>query len=480
MWYNSEMTHTHTGYSKQCRTCNASPAIQGYILKLYNETHSYEKISTLVSTKFHPFYISPDAVSNHLRKHVPAPMTVDGSILGKNVKNNPIDTNVSPLLGVVNPPVKAPKGWEARVELNGDSGEVTSTPQKDDKLTDFSQILEEFGIDSTEFEVDGPARISKWQVYNGEWLTSYKFKIRKKNPSQVNLPTLFQEVKSNIRLKNPTPVVKSTDRTLVVPFSDLQAGKVGSRGDSKDLIERVTDKMHKLEEYALAQGCSEALFLDGGDVVESFENTAQQGFTNDLSIMDQLDLAGTLEQEFIAMLAKHHDKVTVAGVPSNHGAWRKGKDILGRPSDDWGLFLLKQIERAYKLAPEAYGHVGFLYPDDWRKSLNIDVQGVGVGLVHGEDSSLAQMENWWAKQVHGASPVAESDILITAHYHTLGFKPSGRSLKTGKQKYWIATPTLDNGSDWWANKSGSDSDPGLLAFVVDKEIGFDLQSFTVL
>ena len=466
------MTNTTPVYSKQCRTCNASPQIQEFILGMHSKGHTYEHISTLTSTKYAPFRVSPDAISNHLRKHVNLP---------KAEPVEDVNETLTPILGVVNPPEQAPKGWEPQATLYGDEGEVCSPAQNKPDLKDFSDILRFFKIDPEVFEViDETIQIRQWQQYGGDWLSYYKFNIRKKNPTQVNLPTLFQEVKANITFKKPEPVVKNPNRTLVVPFSDLQAGKVGSRGDSKDLIERVTEKMYLLEEYALNQGCSEALFLDGGDVVESFENTAQQGFTNDLSIMDQLDLAGTLEQEFITMLAKHHDRVTVAGVPSNHGAWRKGKDILGRPSDDWGLFLLKQIERAYKLAPEAYGHVDFLYPEEWRKSLNIDVQGVGVGLVHGEDSSLAQMENWWAKQVHGASPVAESDILITAHYHTLGLKPSGRSLKTGKQKYWIATPTLDNGSDWWANKGGSDSDPGLLAFVVDSEIGFDLQSFTVL
>jgi len=402
--------------------------------------------------------ISPDALSNHLKFH------------SKQDSEGPIISSYA----------KAPKGWEARVDLDGDTGEVTTTPQKSDKLTDFSQILEEFNIDSEEFEIEGPARLSKWQTFDGEYLTAYKFRIRKKSENSFDLPTMLAEVRAEIRIKAAEPKILSAKRTLVVPFADLQAGKVGSRGDSKDLVERVTEKRFKLEEYVQQQACSSALFLDGGDVVESFENTAQQGFTNDLSIMQQLDLAGTLEQEFISMLSKYHDSVEVAGVPSNHGAWRKGKDILGRPSDDWGLFLLKQIEKAYALHPEAYGNVKFTYPDEWRKSLNIEVQGVGVGLVHGEDSTLAQMENWWAKQVHGASPIAESDILITNHYHTFGIKPSGRSRRTGKQKYWIATPTLDNGSDWWANKSGSDSDPGLVAFVVEEGKGLDLSSFTVL
>ncbi len=463
------MTTNPTGYSQQCRTCNADPAIQQQILDHFNAGDSYEFISTTVSPVFP---ISPDAISNHIRKHALVP--------------SPVNNTVAPLLGVVKPPATPPKGWEASLELEGDTGKVTSTPQTDGKISDFSSLLLEFDIDPEEFEVVGNARISKWQSMSGDWLTSYKFEIQKKRSGEtVDLPSLFAEVKaySDIRAitRNSTPSPKKkSNRTLIVPFSDLQAGKVGSRGDSQDLIERVLEKKEKLAKYIAEQNCSEAVFLDGGDVVESFENVAQQGFTNDLSIMQQLDLAGTLEQEFISLLAATHDKVTVGGVPSNHSAWRKGKDILGRPSDDWGLFLLKQIQKAYKLAPEAYGHVEFTYPGEWEKGLSIPVQGLDIGLVHGEDSSLAQMENWWAKQVHGNSPIADADILITAHYHTLGLKPSGRSRKTGKQKYWIATPTLDNGSDWWANKSGSDSDPGLMAFVVDSEIGFDLQSFTVL
>lgn len=442
----------------QCKTCSLTPAQQAIVTELRSKGAPYTEVSTYINTNFSE-RISPDAVSNHFRKHT---------------------ETLQPLLGVVKPP----KGWEAKVEIDNGTGagEVTTTPQKNDKITDFTSILEEFGIDPEEYEIDGTARISKWQSFSGEWLTSYKFNICKKNPATelYDLSIVFEEVRAEMRLKPYSKPERISTRTVVVPFSDLQAGKTGSRGDSKSLISRVTEKKDKLEDYVLAQNCNDAVFLDGGDVVESFENTAQQGFTNDLSIMQQLSLAGSLEQEFISMLGKHHEKVTVAGVPSNHGAWRKGKDILGRPSDDWGLFLLQQIESAYRLHPGQYDNIEFMYPDEWRKSLNINVQGTGIGLVHGEDSSLAQMENWWAKQVHGASPIAESDILITAHYHTLGLKPSGRSLRTGKQKYWLSTPTLDNGSDWWANKGGSDSDPGLMAFVVDSEIGLDLQSFTVL
>jgi hypothetical protein len=473
------MTNPITKYEEQCVTCNLPHDMSKSVHSWRGEDATPYTVLAKYITDNHE-KISADAVSNHFRKHcAPSPV---------GISRTPT-TTVAPLLGVVKPP----KGWEAQATIVGDEGEIVSPAQNKPDLKDFSDILRFFKIDPEAFEVlNETIQVRQWQAYGGDWQSYYKFNIRKKSPDAFDLPTLFAEVKSysdriGVRDRSlwingisPLETPRQSNRTLVVPFSDLQAGKVGSRGDSKALVERVLEKKEKLAGYIAQQNCSEAVFLDGGDVVESFENTAQQGFTNDLSIMQQLDLAGTLEQEFITLLAETHDKVIVGGVPSNHGAWRKGKDVLGRPSDDWGLFLLKQIQKAYKLAPEAYGHVEFQFPGEWEKGLCIPVQGLDIGLVHGEDSSLAQMENWWAKQVHGNSPIAAADILITAHYHTLGLKPSGRSRKTGKQKYWIATPTLDNGSDWWANKSGSDSDPGLMAFVIDSEIGFDLQSFTVL
>jgi hypothetical protein len=487
------MTETKSGgqlyglisYNRQCYICNMPEDV-------VRRVHAQREVAGLSYDKIgKELGISADAVGNHLKSHTirtnlalnpaltpgfysPGQIRIDNGYQWTGTKE--------PVLGVVAPPPKPPKGWEPRVELDGDTGYLVSTPQKTDTISDFSEILAEMGLDPEAFRVVGPARISKWQQRNdGEWLTSYRVQVEKRVGEDIDLPTLMQEIKTQLRFVDEKPKVdRNPDRTLVIPFADLQVGKVGSRGDSLDLIERVLEKRDKLADYISEQSCSEAIFLDLGDVIEGFENTEQQRFTNDLTPMQQLDLAVTLEQEFIALLAGTHDKVTVGGVPSNHAAWRKGKDYLGRPSDDWGLFALKQIERAYSLHPGIYDHVEFAYPEEWEKALYIEAQGMGIGAVHGDESTLARMEDFWAKHVHGASALAKADILLTGHYHTLGLKPTGRSLRTGKQKYWIAAPTLDNGSDWWANKTGSDSDPGLIAFVVDKEIGLDIQSFTVL
>jgi hypothetical protein len=102
-----------------------------------------------------------------------------------------------------------------------------------------------------------------------------------------------------------------------------------------------------------------------------------------------------------------------------------------------------------------------------------------LGMVHGNQYSPGKAVEWWSKQQHGAQPVGGADVLITGHYHHLVVQPTGRSARTGRAKWWLQAPTLDNGSDWFRNIAGDDSDPGLLTFDVTGD-GFELQSLTVL
>ena len=65
------------------------------------------------------------------------------------------------------------------------------------------------------------------------------------------------------------------------------------------------------------------------------------------------------------------------------------------------------------------------------------------------------------------------------HRAFLTVLPSGRNPSTGKSKWWLQAPTTDNGSSWFRNVGGGDSDAGLLVFDITPD-GFDLSSLTVL
>ena len=187
------------------------------------------------------------------------------------------------------------------------------------------------------------------------------------------------------------------------------------------------------------------------------------------------DLAGTEVYRFVELMQRH-GRVDVVAVTSNHTAWRRGKQQLGRPSDDLGLFVHKQVE---KVAKAAGIDAAWTFPAPYDESVTLDVDGTIVGLVHGNQFGAGRAVDWWAKQTHGGQPVGAADILVSGHYHHLSILPTGRNPYSGRTKWHLQAPTVDSGSDWFRNLQGDDSDPGLLVFDIDDN-GFNLQSLTVL
>jgi hypothetical protein len=370
-----------------------------------------------------------------------------------------------------NPPMRdIPADWKPSAVWDGFTGEIVSEPLQ--KAPNLDELLREHGHDPDLVQIVGPVRTSRWQRYDGEWLTSYRFTFSQKRES-IDLPALLAEVKKT-KVK---PRESKPGSALVVVWADPQLGKSDSRGGTLELLTRVAEKRAALSDYIKKHKTSSAFVMNAGDAVEGFENVAAQAFTNDLSLMDQIDLEATLEWQLLELLVKTHGRVVSAAVPSNHAAWRSGKQALGKPSDDWGLFIQKQLA---KMSDLVGWNVEFVRPEDWSESLVIDVNGTMVGLAHGHRASSPDaIPKWWAGQVHGGQPLAHADVLVSGHYHHLRIQPSGRNPFTGRSKWWLQAPTLDNGSSWWRNVSGDDSDPGLLVFTVDDQ-GLNLSSLTVL
>lgn len=343
-----------------------------------------------------------------------------------------------------------------------------------EKITDERQMLELAGFDAAVFRIVG--KISQWtKTFHGKHDTySFFFQVEKiTGEDPVDLPALYAEA----RRKPRTPVKVTADsRVTVVALSDVQAGKVDHRGGTPELIDRLEGMRAKLAALLRSRRPQGTVLCEVGDLFENFESGGNPMFTNDLSLSQQMDLAGTELYRFIEVMQRH-GRVDVVGVPSNHTAWRRGKVNLGRPGDDLGLFVHKQVQ---KVAEAAGIDAHWTLPGEYEESVVIDVLGTGVGMVHGNQFSPNQAITWWQKQQHGGGPTARADVLITGHYHNLTVIPSGRNPVTGRSKWWLQAPTTDNGSSWFANiAGGTDSDPGLLVFDITED-GFDLSSLTVL
>lgn len=376
--------------------------------------------------------------------------------------------NLQPAIKVGNIPFGRPA-----VEFDGETGQAT-TPYAESPAS-FEEFLEAAGMNPDEFEVIGTPRVSKWQQKEGgEFLTSFRFTFRRKT-GKLDLPLLYAEAKKVIKGKKPKlNLDNSPEKALVVLWSDLQVGKVDHRGGTQQLIERVELTKQKLIQQVKKEKPSKVIFCDVGDTIENFinANDANQLYTNDLSIMEQVDLATTFAWTTLRALAEYVPQIVYLSVASNHCQMRINKQRVGKGTDDWGIHIGRTLAR---LASEVGLPITFLEPQPHDESLALDIFGDDfhiLGLWHGHQSPRPdQVPTWWRQQAFGNQPVAAATIGVSGHFHHLRVVELG-STPRGTSRFWIQASTLDNGSGWWKKQAGEDSQPGLVTFFLEKGIDF--------
>jgi hypothetical protein len=355
------------------------------------------------------------------------------------------------------------------IEFDGTSGEAV-TPGYTTEPANFDEFLIEAGFDPKTIEVVGDLRTSRWQRYDGEWLTSYRFHFRRISAA-TNLPLLLQEAKQRVKLK---PISVAENRALVILWSDLQVGKVDHRGGLTEFLERVGLMQARLIDVVKREKPDRIVFAEMGDTVEGFDNkaSANQLQSNDLSIMEQVDLATTYAWQTLKQLVTLVPNVTYLSVGSNHCQWRRNGEQVGKKTDDWGVFIGRQLAR---LAGEQALPIRFIEPQAHDESLCLDVFSDGfhrLGIVHGHQAARPDaVADWWRKQAFGRQPVSDASILCHGHFHHLRVTELGSTL-TGGSRFLVGAATLDNGSNWWRTTSGEDSVPGLVCFILEQGVDF--------
>jgi len=362
-----------------------------------------------------------------------------------------------------------PTEFRPGVVFDGNEGEATTEGMQGQP--NFDDFLRERGYPPEEYEIIGNPRTSQWQQREGgEWLTSYRFTFRKKNPD-IDLKLSWQTAKSNIK---KVKTWGQGEKVFVIVPSDYQIGKVASRGDTEDLLERVFTAYNKIETHLKKNRYSRILILDAGDMIEGVDNAASQAQmqSNDLSPMEQVDLGVSLMLDLVKTAHKYAP-VSYASVGSNHCQWRSQKQRVGKPGvDDWGIFVLKQLRR---LTKELDMDVTYYVPAQQDESLAIDVFEDGfhvVGLWHGHQSRRPELvPTWWRQQAFGQQPVAAASIGVTGHFHHTRIQELG-SHQNGGSRWWIQASTMDNGSDWFRQIAGEDSQTGITTFELQKDVHF--------
>lgn len=365
--------------------------------------------------------------------------------------------------------VTAPQDFRPGITFDGTEGEAT-TPGYATEQESFDDFLRDAGMNPDEIEVVGPMRTSRWQKYDGEWLTAYRFRFRRKTAG-IDLPVLMAEARKKLK---PKPLAVNAKKCLVILWSDLQVGKVDYRGGTPELIERVDLMQRKLIELIKREKPAKIVFADTGDTVENFSNKAsmQQLHTNDLSIMEQVDLAASFAWETLKKIYAFVPDIVYATIGSNHCQFRINGQAVGKPTDDYGVFIGRQLAR---LAYETKMSIQFIEPQEHDESLAHDVFGNGfhiLGLVHGHQVNRPEgIIKWWKDQSFGRQPVNAATVLASGHFHHARVQETGATL-SGGSRFWVQASTLDNGSNWYRLNSGEDSVPGLVTFILEDGVNY--------
>lgn len=366
------------------------------------------------------------------------------------------------------PKITKPPKFQPGIEFDGSEGQAT-TPGYANEPENFDEFLISAGLDPEGIEVIAPIRTSRWQQREGgDWLTSYRFTFRRRD-ALIDLPALLSQAK---RAK-PIQTKGGANSALIVCPADLQVGKVGSRGNSQDLIARVFDSFAKVEKQAKALKPERIYILDMGDIIESVSSKASMNQLegNDLSPMQQVDLAASLMFDLIKRLVKFAP-VTYGSVASNHCQNRVNGQQVGRPGkDDWGIVIAQQLRR---LTTELGWDVDYLVPQPYDEGFAFQYGVNTVGVIHGHQASRPDgIPVWWQKQSFSNQAIGPAvNLLISAHFHHLKITELTQHYEGGS-KYWVQCPTSDNGSDWHRNAGGGgDSQTGILTIELDKQTLF--------
>jgi hypothetical protein len=236
------------------------------------------------------------------------------------------------------PKVTIPEGWSPSITFDGNGGEAVLPPVQGDNPTDVESFLRDAGINPDEIEIVGEPRISRWQVarpfpLEPMWMTSVRIRWVKRN-STIDLPLLYSLAK---KTKPVTPKPVAEGKALIVLWSDLQVGKVDHRGGIDAMILRVAQTQAALIAKVKELKPEKVIFADIGDTIEGFSSLMDmhQLQSNDLSLMQQIDLATSFAWETLKQLAKYAP-ITYLSVGSNHCQWRVNKQRIGKATDDWG------------------------------------------------------------------------------------------------------------------------------------------------
>jgi predicted phosphodiesterase len=221
--------------------------------------------------------------------------------------------------------------------------------------------------------------------------------------------------------------------------------------------------VHKFEAYKkMGLSLGTICLALPGDHVEgtTSQNGRLQGqAASDLGITEQTRVARRLLLAQVKALAPLVDRMIIPVINGNHD--EATRQVVTDPADGWNVEIASAVQDICAENPEL-AHVEFRYPSSGHQTLTVDINGTMLGLFHGHQASPNNTLKYISQQSAGKTALGGADIWISGHFHNF------RTMDIG-ERLWVQAPTTDPGSEWFRDRAGMESKPGLLTMVIGGE-----------
>ena len=360
--------------------------------------------------------------------------------------------------------LNTPESWRPRMDIDDASGGfIVSEPRSPGQPQDARQILEDFDLSPDDWEITSVRR-GKWQKYDGEYLESLRVNVvpsRVAAADHLDVEKMVDEIK---KWRPAAGIKQGTGNGSYAAFpSDQQIGKKTGSGGTQQSIDRLlhlTDsavqRYHGYQRMGLNLGTI-TLGLPG-DHVEG--NTSQGGrlqglASSDLGITEQVRVARRLLMAQVKAFAPLAENMIVPVINGNHD--EAGRYVATDPADGWNVEIASAVQDACAENP-ALAHVEFRFPASGHQTLVTEICGVHLGMFHGHQANQNNVMKFLSGHAAGQTALGNADIWVSGHFHNF------RTMDIG-DRLWCQCPTTDPGSEWFRDRSGMESKPGLLTMV---------------
>lgn len=358
-----------------------------------------------------------------------------------------------------------PEDWRPRMDIDSKrGGYLISSPRPEGADLNADELIKEFGLDPAEWAVTSLRR-GKWQKYDGEYLESTRLNLVPATSAkldELDIERLIDEIK---KWRPAKGIKTSTGRgAYTVAPSDQQIGKKANGEGTSQSVERILQltesAVNKFEAYRkMGLSLGTICLALPGDHVEgtTSQNGRLQGqAASDLGITEQVRVARRLLLAQIKALAPLAERMIVPVINGNHD--EATRQVVTDPADGWNVEIASAVQDICAENP-ALQHIEFRYPSTGHQTLTVNVEGTLLGLFHGHQASQNNTLKYISQQAAGQTALGLADIWISGHYHNF------RTMDIG-ERLWVQAPTTDPGSEWFRDRAGLESKPGLLTMVI--------------